>query len=142
MDPGHGNPAWPRRVLGARWQTGLAAAVFAVVVTCGAQELDLQVRDSHLTGRVEVGRASLPLSSIPRNGERVSLWVPLTPPPAYASRAAAAGSSSHGEVLVEITYKVTVVAGPPSLLAACSRAGTRASAKASASCAVLHACIC
>lgn len=36
-----------------------------------------QVRDSHLTGRVEVGSASIKLSCLPAEGGRVSMWVPL-----------------------------------------------------------------
>lgn len=80
------------------------------------QTLEIAVRDSHLTGRVEVGSASVPLSRIIREGGRINLWVPLRPPPAYLKPAAAAGGGAggngvpqpvfEGEVLLELTYKV------------------------------------
>jgi hypothetical protein len=93
------------------------------------QKLEIQVRDSHLTGRVEVGSATLPLTQIPRDGSKLTIWLPLTPPSGYSSArwngkgpagaASGAGASSgrgagtsrvasDGEVLLEVTYKVGV----------------------------------
>jgi hypothetical protein len=90
------------------------------------QTLEIQVRDSHLTGRVEVGSATLHLSQIPRDGSKFSIWLPLTPPSGYSSarwngkgtagsvngtgassgRGGSSRVASDGEVLLEVTYKV------------------------------------
>ncbi|KAL6760842.1 hypothetical protein V8C86DRAFT_1006047 [Haematococcus lacustris] len=78
------------------------------------QVLELQVRDSHLTGRVEVGTCRLPLAQVVRAGGRLAMWLPLQPPlghsgtPSVLRRgggAAAEGQHPHGEVFVEVTYK-------------------------------------
>ena len=56
------------------------------------------MKDSHLTGRPEVGKASFRLADLPACG-RISIWLPLGPSsPAY---------KAEGDVLLDLVYKVT-----------------------------------
>ncbi|KXZ50227.1 hypothetical protein GPECTOR_17g864 [Gonium pectorale] len=71
--------------------------------------LEMLVKDSHLTGRTEVGRASIKLVELLAaqscaEGGKVSMWVPLQPP--AASYGITGGEAvPTGEVLVELSYK-------------------------------------
>lgn len=62
----------------------------------GAQVLDIHVKDSHLTGRPDVGRVQFALKDLPPNGQ-VQLWLGLEP--------TNPGQSWEGELMLEITYK-------------------------------------
>ncbi|PNW86145.1 hypothetical protein CHLRE_02g074900v5 [Chlamydomonas reinhardtii] len=75
----------------------------------GVQVLEMLVKDSHLTGRTEVGRASIRLEDLIKaqqgaEGGKVSMWVPLQAP-ASSYGITAAEDVPTGEVLVELTYK-------------------------------------
>jgi hypothetical protein len=59
--------------------------------------LEVYVNDSHLTGRPKVGRATLPLSSVPRDG-KLTVALPLEP--------VNAGQKPQGEVLLDVSFKV------------------------------------
>lgn len=77
--------------------------------------LEVTVCD-HKGGRgreVVVGSATLPLTPLIQDGGRVVAWLPLTrPSPGGAGRGASGGGGSGsgraGEVLVEVTYKVSL----------------------------------
>ncbi|KAG2425949.1 hypothetical protein HXX76_013322 [Chlamydomonas incerta] len=75
----------------------------------GLQVLEMLVKDSHLTGRTEVGRASIRLEDLIKaqqsaEGGKVSMWVPLqSPAPSYGITSPE--NVPTGEVLVELTYK-------------------------------------
>jgi hypothetical protein len=61
------------------------------------QVLEVYVNDSHLTGRPKVGKATLPLANIPRDG-KLTMSVPLEP--------VNPGQKPQGEVLLDISFKV------------------------------------
>lgn len=61
------------------------------------QTLDVTVRDSHLTGRSEVGYVRFPLSAIPPDG-CIDVWLPVQP--------VVSGHKQEGELLLQLTYKV------------------------------------
>jgi hypothetical protein len=65
------------------------------------QTLELQVCDSHMTGRVEVGTVSLPLNDLPLDGSLHGVWLPLISP--------AGMKSEGGQVLLDVTYRVSRV---------------------------------
>ncbi|GLC46337.1 hypothetical protein PLESTM_001859400 [Pleodorina starrii] len=73
------------------------------------QVLEMVVKDSHLTGRTEVGRASIRLADIlaaqhKAEGGKVTMWVPLQP--LAASYGITGGEAvPTGDVLVELSYK-------------------------------------
>ena len=60
------------------------------------QILDVTVRDSHLTGRSEVGFVRFPLSAIPPDG-CIDVWLPVQP--------IVTGHKQEGELLLQLTYK-------------------------------------
>lgn len=57
----------------------------------------MYVNDSSLTGRPKVGKATLPLSSMPRDG-KVTMSLPL--------EAVNPGQKAQGEVLLDVSFKV------------------------------------
>jgi len=62
----------------------------------GTQALEVNVRDSHLTGRPDVGWAKFPLSELPPSGQAtvcLSLEAPTK------------GLQAQGTVLLDINYK-------------------------------------
>uniref|UniRef100_A0A061SBL8 Integral membrane single c2 domain protein n=1 Tax=Tetraselmis sp. GSL018 TaxID=582737 RepID=A0A061SBL8_9CHLO len=59
--------------------------------------LEFYVKDSHLTGRTEVGYARLPLIDVPTDSA-VALWIPVEAP-------IPGQPSAGGELLVEVCYK-------------------------------------
>jgi hypothetical protein len=59
--------------------------------------LEVYVNDSSMTGRPKVGKATLPLSSLPRDG-KVTMSLPLEP--------VNPGQKPQGEVLLDISFKV------------------------------------
>lgn len=63
---------------------------------CAPQILDVTVRDSHLTGRSEVGFVRFPLSAIPPDG-CIDVWLPVQP--------IVTGHKQEGELLLQLTYK-------------------------------------
>jgi hypothetical protein len=67
------------------------------VVTVVPQVLEVYVNDSHLTGRPKVGKATLPLTNIPRDG-KLTVSLPLEP--------VNPGQQAQGEVLLDVSFKV------------------------------------
>jgi hypothetical protein len=61
------------------------------------QVLEVYVNDSHLTGRPKVGKATLPLTNIPRDG-KLTVSLPLEP--------VNPGQQAQGEVLLDVSFKV------------------------------------
>lgn len=59
--------------------------------------LEVYVNDSHLTGRPKVGKATLLLTDIPRDG-KLTVSLPLEP--------VNAGQKPQGEVLLDVSFKV------------------------------------
>lgn len=66
-------------------------------VSTHTQVLEVYVNDSSLTGRPKVGKATLPLSSMPRDG-KVTMSLPL--------EAVNPGQKAQGEVLLDVSFKV------------------------------------
>lgn len=58
--------------------------------------LEIHVRDSHITGRPDVGHISFPLRDLPADGI-ASVVLPLEP--------ANPGQKKEGEIVLDITYK-------------------------------------
>ncbi|EFJ51225.1 hypothetical protein VOLCADRAFT_88088 [Volvox carteri f. nagariensis] len=73
------------------------------------QVLELLVKDSHLTGRTEVGRATIKLADVlvaqhSAEGGKLTMWVPLQPP--AGSYGITGGEPvPTGDVLLELSYK-------------------------------------
>lgn len=61
------------------------------------QVLEVYVNDSHLTGRPKVGKATLALKDMPRDG-KLTVSLPL--------EAVNAGQKAQGEVLLDVSFKV------------------------------------
>ena len=62
-----------------------------------SQTLNIEIRDSHITGRPDVGRVDYALASMPRGGE-VTLWLPVRAPPG-------SGARDEGQLQVILVYK-------------------------------------
>lgn len=62
------------------------------------QVLEIEVRDAHLTGRVEVGYVRVPLYELPADGTLAGKWWKL--------QSVAGRTDEGGEVLLDISYKV------------------------------------
>lgn len=60
--------------------------------------LEIEVRDAHLTGRVEVGYVRVPLYELPADGTLAGKWWKL--------QSVAGRTDEGGEVLLDISYKV------------------------------------
>ncbi|KAG1678854.1 hypothetical protein FOA52_003522 [Chlamydomonas sp. UWO 241] len=70
-----------------------------LVEDVASQVLTIHVRDSHLTGRVELGSVSIPLSSLPpRSMAMAKSWLPVLP-------SIEGGPYEGGELLLDVTYK-------------------------------------
>ncbi|GIL43724.1 hypothetical protein Vafri_1308 [Volvox africanus] len=73
------------------------------------QVLEMLVKDSHLTGRTDVGRASIKLADLlvaqrGAEGGKLTMWVPLQPP--VVSYGISGGEPvPTGDVLLELSYK-------------------------------------
>eukprot|EP00798_Chlamydomonas_sp_ICE-L_P002501 gene2501-5458_t len=61
------------------------------------QKVEISVKDSHITGRVDVGRIIIPISRLLPQGS-FSGWMPLLPPPFRETE-------EGGEIWVGLTYK-------------------------------------
>ena len=59
------------------------------------QSLEVQVRDSHLTGRSVLGRVRVPLTRLPSDST-LDAWLPVEGP----------DGGRAGEIHLQITYKV------------------------------------
>ena len=68
-----------------------------LVEDAAAQVLTIDVRDSHITGRADVGRIEFSLASMPADGA-VTLWLPVSAPPATGAR-------DEGELKLSLVYK-------------------------------------
>jgi len=64
-----------------------------------AQTLDIQVRDSHLTGRPLIGHVSLPLSKVPID-DTLDCWLPI-----QDAQPLAANARPAGELHLKLNYK-------------------------------------
>lgn len=73
---------------------------FTKFVSTFIQVLELMVKDSHLTGRTDVGRARFSLQDLGPDG-KMSGWLKLDPIGATGPH-----GQPPGEMLVEIAYKV------------------------------------
>ena len=76
-----------------------------LVEDLGKQELMISVRDSHITGRPDVGVVRVPLTRVPPGGGALTLWAPVRSPESeaaaeqakqLAAAAAAAAASASG----------------------------------------------
>jgi C2 domain len=76
-------------------------AVFAIQVEDPAnQTLEIQVRDSHLTGRPLLGDVSFPLSRLPADGA-LDAWLPV-----MDAQPLTAPAKPVGDIHLKFTYKV------------------------------------
>lgn len=85
-----------------------------LVKEADSQSLEIEVRDSNMTGRAVLGHVSFPLANLPpQSGSMIGLWLPVKPP----YRAPGSPGSSFvlqedeegGEVLIDIIYRVSAI---------------------------------
>jgi hypothetical protein len=79
---------------------GLTEQLSAQVEDPANQTLDIQVRDSHLTGRPLLGDVSFPLSRLPADGT-LDAWLPV-----MDAQPLTAPAKPVGDIHLKLTYKV------------------------------------
>ena len=79
------------------------------------QSLEIQVRDSHLTGRPLLGNVSFPLSRLPADGA-LDAWLPV-----MDAQPLTAPAKPVGEIHLKFTYKVGSATSVSRLQAFCGR---------------------